>query len=132
MGGCSLKGAAGAETVGEYDGGWPVPGGISHDTPTTPLLCGLARPSHIRGLVAPTPTQYAQGQPSHIRGLVAPTPLMYVSGSPSLIRGLTGSATDGVIRYDLWSGGTWCSGITSASHAEGPGFKSRCVHCRSS
>ena len=23
--------------------------------------------------------------------------------------------------------GTWCSGITSASHAEGPGFKSRCV-----
>ena len=27
--------------------------------------------------------------------------------------------------------GTWCSGITSASHAEGPGFKSQCVHlCR--
>ena len=26
----------------------------------------------------------------------------------------------------LW--GTWCSGITSASHAEGPGFKSQCVH----
>ena len=25
--------------------------------------------------------------------------------------------------------GTWCSGITSASHAEGPGFKSQCVHC---
>jgi hypothetical protein len=24
--------------------------------------------------------------------------------------------------------GTWCSGITSASHAEGPGFKSQCVH----
>ena len=23
--------------------------------------------------------------------------------------------------------GTWCSGITSASHAEGPGFKSQCV-----
>ena len=31
--------------------------------------------------------------------------------------------------------GTWCSGITSASHAEGPGFKSQCVHfhlCRQS
>ena len=26
--------------------------------------------------------------------------------------------------------GTWCSGITSASHAEGPGFKSQCVHAR--
>ena len=25
----------------------------------------------------------------------------------------------------LW--GTWCSGITSAPHAEGPGFKSQCV-----
>ena len=25
--------------------------------------------------------------------------------------------------------GTWCSGITSASHVEGPGFKSQCVHC---
>jgi hypothetical protein len=24
--------------------------------------------------------------------------------------------------------GTWCSGITSASHAEGPWFKSQCVH----
>ena len=24
--------------------------------------------------------------------------------------------------------GTWCSGITSAPHAEGPGFKSQCVH----
>ncbi len=24
--------------------------------------------------------------------------------------------------------GTWCSGITSASHVEGPGFKSQCVH----
>ena len=23
--------------------------------------------------------------------------------------------------------GTWCSGITSASHAKGPGFKSQCV-----
>ena len=28
--------------------------------------------------------------------------------------------------------GTWCSGITSASHAEGPGFKSQCVHFRCS
>lgn len=25
--------------------------------------------------------------------------------------------------------GAWCSGITSASHAEGPGLKSQCVHC---
>ena len=24
--------------------------------------------------------------------------------------------------------GTWCSGITSALYAEGPGFKSQCVH----
>ena len=24
--------------------------------------------------------------------------------------------------------GAWCSGITSASHAEGPGFKSQCAH----
>ena len=28
--------------------------------------------------------------------------------------------------------GTWCSGITSASHAEGPGFKSQCVHASAS
>ena len=26
--------------------------------------------------------------------------------------------------------GTWCSGITSAPHAEGPGLKSQCVHWR--
>ena len=31
-------------------------------------------------------------------------------------------------RVALKSQGTWCSGITSASHAEGPGFKSQCVH----
>ena len=31
----------------------------------------------------------------------------------------------------LLSKGTWCSGITSASHPEGPGFKSQCVHFRS-
>ena len=24
--------------------------------------------------------------------------------------------------------GTWCSGITSASHAEGPGLNPQCVH----
>ena len=28
------------------------------------------------------------------------------------------------------SSGTWCSGITSASHAEGPGFNPQCVHLR--
>ena len=27
--------------------------------------------------------------------------------------------------------GTWCSGITSASHAEGPGFNPQCVHISS-
>ena len=26
--------------------------------------------------------------------------------------------------------GTWCSGITSALHAEGPGFNPQCVHAR--
>ena len=25
--------------------------------------------------------------------------------------------------------GTWCSGITPAQHAGGPGFKPQCVHC---
>ena len=30
---------------------------------------------------------------------------------------------------DIIKLGTWCSGITTASHAEGPGFKSQCVHC---
>ena len=28
----------------------------------------------------------------------------------------------------LFSWGTWCSGITSASHAEGPGLNPQCVH----
>ena len=32
------------------------------------------------------------------------------------------------IQAPACSTGTWCSGITSASHAEGPGFKSQCVH----
>ena len=31
-------------------------------------------------------------------------------------------------RNEYCQRGTWCSGITSASHAEGPGFKSQCVH----
>ena len=30
--------------------------------------------------------------------------------------------------HTIASWGTWCSGIASASHAEGPGFKSQCVH----
>ena len=30
--------------------------------------------------------------------------------------------------YDEIYLGTWCNGITSASHAEGPGFKSQCDH----
>ena len=30
--------------------------------------------------------------------------------------------------YLLCLRGTWCSGITSASHAEGPGFNPQCVH----
>ena len=34
----------------------------------------------------------------------------------------------GYCRHTIASWGTWCSGITSASHAEGPGFKSQCVH----
>ena len=29
----------------------------------------------------------------------------------------------------LYQLGTWCSGITSASHAEGPGFNPQCVQC---
>ena len=28
--------------------------------------------------------------------------------------------------------GAWCSGITSASHAEGPGLNPQCVHCAQS
>ena len=32
-------------------------------------------------------------------------------------------------RCTMHSWGTWCSGITSAPHAEGPGLKSQCVHC---
>ena len=39
------------------------------------------------------------------------------------------AAADGcMLCQDKQSSGTWCSGITSASHAEGPGFKSQCVH----
>ena len=30
--------------------------------------------------------------------------------------------------FKTTSKGTWCCGIASASHAEGPGFKSQCVH----
>ena len=30
----------------------------------------------------------------------------------------------------MLSKGTWCSGITPAQHAGGPGFKPQCVHCR--
>ena len=30
------------------------------------------------------------------------------------------------VKVHTW--GTWCSGITSASHAEGPGLKTQCVH----
>ena len=33
-----------------------------------------------------------------------------------------------LIRTWQWSEGSWCSGITSASHAEGPGFNPQWVH----
>ena len=33
---------------------------------------------------------------------------------------------EGCVASEAW--GSWCSGITSASHAEGPGFKSQWVH----
>ena len=32
------------------------------------------------------------------------------------------------LAFQILGKGTWCSGITSASHAEGPGFKPQCVH----
>ena len=35
--------------------------------------------------------------------------------------------TQDVLNSAFFSSGTWCSGITSASHAEGPGFKSQWV-----
>ena len=35
---------------------------------------------------------------------------------------------DQLLLVPLLLKGTWCSGITSTSHAEGPGFKSQCVH----
>ena len=38
------------------------------------------------------------------------------------------ASTCDIYRNSNESLGTWCSGITSASHAEGPGFKSQCVH----
>ena len=43
-------------------------------------------------------------------------------------KGIFNSIVDFVSDFQL---GSWCSGITSASHAEGPGFKSQWVHfCR--
>ena len=32
--------------------------------------------------------------------------------------------------WEQWLRGTWCSGITSASHAEGPGLNPQCVHAQ--
>ena len=40
----------------------------------------------------------------------------------------SGSRYTGECSKEHLTRGTWCSGITSASHAEGPGFKSQCVH----
>ena len=34
----------------------------------------------------------------------------------------------GGLRFEKILSGLWCSGITSASHAEGPGFEPRRVH----
>ena len=38
------------------------------------------------------------------------------------------NANGNVFRQFLLAEGAWCSGIASASHADGPGFKSQCVH----
>ena len=35
-----------------------------------------------------------------------------------------------VTPWEQWRRGTWCSGITSASHAEGPGLNPQCVHAQ--
>ena len=56
---------------------------------------------------------------------VAPTPIMSLHGKQIKIRASEFVETT-ARSASAW--GTWCSGITSASHAEGPGFKSQCVH----
>ena len=38
---------------------------------------------------------------------------------------------DGLLEVANHDRGTWCSGITSASHAEGPGFTPQCVQLMS-
>ena len=42
-------------------------------------------------------------------------------------RASTHGCRDLVLRPHFHQMGTWCSGITSASHAEGPGFNPQCV-----
>ena len=38
---------------------------------------------------------------------------------------------DALLEVENHDRGTWCSGITSSSHAEGPGFNPQCVHLMS-
>ena len=48
---------------------------------------------------------------------------------PRQRRGLVEHCRPGKLPWQDVVKGAWCSGITSASHAEGPGLKSQCVHC---
>ena len=69
-----------------------------------------------------------------------PQPLGVVASHPLPMRKALGATPGGVLRATcllkcrqmrvvcIALKGTWCSGITSASHAEGPGFKSQWVH----
>ena len=85
-----------------------------------PVLCQSTGPKRLK--------RGRQSPPSWLR---SPSAFMKCLNGPSQTPGRTPSTF--INHQAILTWGTWCSGITSASHAEGPGFKSQCVHvCRPS
>ena len=93
------------------------------------------------GLVAMTSASHAEGRqfdPGQVYDRLCLARALFLLRSARWLRATNARRTPGAEPSDSFRRtvalsrmsvkGTWCSGITSASHAEGPGFKSQCVH----
>ena len=83
-------------------------------SPRAPI--GMPRRCHLRGRVA---------------GVAREPPLRPRPAEPIVARKPGHNHRARLVRISAKArqAGTWCSGITSAPHAEGPGFNPQCVHC---
>ena len=106
-----------------------------------PMLVPRARlPAGALALLDQMPThsvsehKYSSHDARHSAGLLSALATLQDADGAVQWRGRKKKLPPGLFLYSIYSGmlsrGTWCSGITSAPHAEGPGLNPQCVHAQ--